>query len=163
MERAFGSEGRKQNKVSGFVGDFNNANSDNNLCKMAQYITSLTFVLFTLAFVFYFKWQKVDDDGGASGRWHRYGAYMRYLFAIGIVSEHFYPSNLYLLAIVFCFCQLLYEIGINVIALHQKPLYNGTTSVLDESLGKVKWYIYFGALVASILAKIFSKNKNKKS
>lgn len=130
---------------------------------ITHYITSLALVLFTIAFVYYFKWQKIDDDGGVSGKWHRYGAFMRLFVAIGIVSEHFFPSNLYLLAIVLCACQLIYEIGINVIALHQKPFYNGTTSVLDETLGKVKWYIYFGALLISIVGKIFSKHKKQKS
>lgn len=128
---------------------------------MTTILSGLIYTLFTICFVYYFKWQKVDDDGGASGKWHKWGMFMRILAALAIISEHFYKSNLYIFATICCAAELIYEIGINIIALHKKALYNGSTSAIDIKFGTYKWIAYFGSLAITATLAIFKLTKHE--
>ena len=50
---------------------------------------------------------------------------------------------------------LIYDIGLNVIALNQKWNYIGTTSWIDRKLGKKRYYLYILLLVISIFTKCY--------
>lgn len=114
-------------------------------------------ILATFFFVVYSKWQFSDDRGETSGKWHGWGLAMRASIFIGCFTMQKFPSSFedYLLAGAIC-C-VLWEIGINVIALAQKPLYIGGTSKMDIKFRKYHWLIYFGFLAISILIKILIK------
>ena len=111
-------------------------------------------ILFTLTFVFYSKWQFSDDRGLSSGKWHSYGMIMRILSVVSPFLCQLYPEYWadYLLSGALNI--VLWEVGINVIALNKAWYHIGTTSDFDIKLGYKKWLFYFGFLVAAIIVRI---------
>lgn len=118
-------------------------------------------ILFTLAFVMYAKWQFVSDFGGVKGKWHVWGWIMRILFFTAIPLTRFHPAPYDDLFLAGCICIIVYEVGINVIALHQKAFYNGSTSAIDKKFGKLKWIGYFALLLAAAVWKFINFKKEK--
>ncbi len=116
------------------------------------YITS---IIFTLLFIFYSKYQFKHAVDRKTYEWKKYGASMRVLFFVSCFLVQFFQSDWkdYLLAGSINI--LLFEIGINVIALQMPVFYNGTTGMIDKKLGSTKWYLMFGLLILSIILKIF--------
>ena len=78
---------------------------------------------------------------------------MRVIFFAALFTTQYYPSRIddYILAGTINI--LLFEIGINIIALKSKWKHIGTTSDTDKKLGKVKWWICFGLLAGAIIYK----------
>ena len=109
-----------------------------------------------MCFVLYSKWQFSDDRGLSQGKWHPFGLCMRVTFFAALFTTQHYPSRIddYILAGVINI--ILFEIGINIIALKHSWKHVGTTSRFDRRLGKAKWWIYFGLLAGAIIFKILS-------
>lgn len=116
-------------------------------------------IIFTLASVMYSKYQFEDVKLGwakAKGKWHIYGAIQRSIpFLIALLGKILY-TDIFLAASI---CLLLFEIGINTIAMRLPVLYVGSTSDLDKYIGKYKWYILFSLLAAAIFLKIYFSGK----
>ena len=110
-------------------------------------------ILFTVAFVYYSKWQFVN---GRAGKWHVYGFLMRALaiFTPFIVQYFSATWQDYLLAGTINI--LLWELLINKVALNVDWFHTGTTSTLDKTLGKLKWIIYTIPLITACIIKITS-------
>lgn len=121
----------------------------------------LNAILFTLAFIMYAKWQFVSDRGGVKGKWHVWGFIMRVLFFAAILLTRLHPMQFDDIFLAGCICIVVYEVGINMIALHQKPFYNGTTSALDKRLGNLKWFAYFGLLLVAGVIKFITFKKER--
>lgn len=112
---------------------------------MIYLITSL----FTLAFVYYSKYQFIN---GRAGKWHMYGATMRALmFTPFLLPKSAFP-DIVLAGVINC---ILFDVGINLIALHKPWNYTGTTSEWDK-LGQAKWYLYGALLILAIIYKSLS-------
>lgn len=126
---------------------------------MPLFIIILLYTISTLLFAIYSKWQFVDDAGGVSGKWHPWGAWMRFIACLTPFITSLFPMQWqnWLLATVI---QLpVWDLGINIIALHVKALYLGTSAKTDQLKAK-KWLLYLIALIAAILVKIFFKFSN---
>lgn len=111
--------------------------------------------LFTLAFVFYSKWQFSDDRGESQGKWHSSGMIMRMLAVASPFLCQLYPSEWQDYLLVGAINILLWELLINKIALNQKWLHVGTTAKTDIFLGKKKWLVYAVILLVTIVIKLF--------
>ena len=116
------------------------------------YITS---IIFTLLFIFYSKYQFKHAIDRNTYDWKKYGASMRAFIFISCYLMQLFPASWrdYLLAGSINI--LLFEIGINVIALDMPIFYNGTTGMLDKKLKSTKWYLMFGLLLLSIIIKLY--------
>ena len=81
---------------------------------------------------------------------------MRVIFFAALFTTQYYPSRIddYVLAGVINI--LLFEIGINIIALKHSWKHVGTESEMDKRLGRIKWWIYFGLLAGAITFKILN-------
>ncbi len=100
--------------------------------------------LFTIFFVYYSKYQFIN---GRAGNWHLFGLLMR----ITVFIPFFLGSvRLTEILLAVAINAPLFDIGINLIALKQKWNYVGTTSTLDQTFGKIKWYIYLVALLVAV-------------
>lgn len=125
----------------------------------------LVTILFTLAFVFYSKYQFDDEKAGwekSKGLWHPYGFIMRVLLFAALLVFRYFPFDWWDFGICAVLSIVIWDIGINVFALKVKWNYDGTTSETDKILKDKKWYIYIVFLIGSLVGKIFNKNKNKK-
>lgn len=125
-----------------------------------NYLIYLTSILFTIAFAMYTKYQFEDVKAGwatAKRKWHPWGAFIRVLFFAGIIAEHVYPSGWKDILLAGVICIILWDILINVVALHVAWDYNGTTATTDKKLGKIKWFVYGGLLLAAIILKFTFK------
>lgn len=111
--------------------------------------------LFTLLFVLYSKYQFKHALDRKTYEWKKFGASMRAVFFISCYLIQLFPASWkdYLLAGSINI--LLFEIGINVIALDMPIFYNGTTGMLDKKLKSTKWYLMFGLLLLSIIIKLY--------
>lgn len=110
-------------------------------------------ILFTIAFVYYSKWQFVN---GRSGKWHTYGFLMRALAIVTpFVIQHF-PSSWQDYLFAGTINILLWELLINKIALGVDWFHVGTTSTLDKTFGKSKWIIYTIPAIVALVIKISS-------
>lgn len=107
-------------------------------------------ILFTLIFVLYSKWQFSEVRGESEGKWHPYGMIMRWMLFLTPFVMQYFPNNWkdYLLAGAINI--ILWEFGINKLALNKHLLYKGK---IDEKLGKKKWWIYFGFLLLTLIIK----------
>lgn len=114
-------------------------------------ITYLIALIYTIAFVYYAKYQFID---GRKGLWHFYGLVMRLSFWAAMLTRHQWQDVLLASAI----CLWIYEVGINVIALKQKPLYCGTTSTMDIHFGKKKWLYMACVVIVTVVIKLFINN-----
>lgn len=117
-------------------------------------------ILFTLAFVFYSKYQFEDEKAGwaaAKSKWHPFGMAMRTLLFAALICNWFFPFDWWDLILCGIINIILFDIGINIIALKVKWNYCGKTSAIDKNLGELKWYIYAVLLVTSILLKLMLK------
>ena len=112
-------------------------------------------IIATILFVFYSKWQFSDDRGETSGRWHGWGLAMRASTFVGAFIMQMFPSSWQDYLLAGAICCIVWEIGINVIALAVKWYYVGSTSKLDIKFRKYHWFLYFGFLAIAILIKIF--------
>lgn len=113
-------------------------------------------IISTLIFVFYSKWQFSDDKGENSGRWHPFGMAMRLAtFIGGYLLQHYSISTWQDYLLSGSICMVVWEIGINLIALAQKWNYIGGTAKTDIKFRKYHWLIYFGFLGIAILIRIF--------
>lgn len=122
----------------------------------------LVTILFTLSFIFYSKYQFEDEKAGwslAKSKWHPFGMSMRVLFFAALICSQFFPFDWWDLILAAVINVILIDVGINVIALHIKWNYEGSTAKTDKLLGKTKWYIYAVTLLGAAILKIF---KNKK-
>ena len=113
----------------------------------------------TYCFAQYTKYQLLDERGVSKtrGKWHRWGAAMRYLFFV-MVAIPFFPGNEIVWADIIlsaAICLPLFDILINVIALNVKWNYVGSTVGYDTKLGMKKWYGYAVILIVCILIRIF--------
>lgn len=125
-----------------------------------NYLIYVTPLLFMTAFVMYSKYQFEDVRNEVpKGKWHPYGAFMRFMFFAAIVVEHYFPSQIGDIILSGVISIVLWDILINVIALHVKPLYNGTTAKTDVFLGKIKWYSYAVLFIAALIYKFTKKQK----
>jgi hypothetical protein len=108
-------------------------------------------ILFTIAFVYYSKWQFIN---GRAGKWHTYGFLMRALAVVTPFIMQRYPAEWrdYLLAGTINI--LLWELLINKIALNVDWFHIGRTSFLDKTLGKTKWWIYTISVITALLARL---------
>ena len=119
-------------------------------------------ILFTLAFVFYSKYQFDDEKAGwekSKGLWHKFGFSMRALLFLGLLVYKFFPFSWWDFAICIGL-NVIFDIGINI-ALGVKWFYTGQTSKLDKMFGKSKWFMYAIVIIGSLIGKIFLNNKNK--
>ena len=114
------------------------------------YITS---ILFTLAFVLYQKFQLQDLKSTRNVVWKTWAVVMKAIFfaAVWVAQQNHSAWQDFLLAGAICI--LVFEIGINVIALKQGVFYVGKSSKTD-SLGKWKWIGFFIILAATIFIKL---------
>lgn len=122
----------------------------------------LVTILFTISFIFYSKFQFEDEKAGwtaSKSEWHPFGMAMRILFFGALILFKYFPFDWCDLILCGVINIILFDIGINVIALHVKWNYEGVTSVLDKSIGKIKWYVYALLLVSSALMKILKRKK----
>ena len=111
-------------------------------------------ILFTLMFVLYSKWQFSDDWGLSSGKWHPYGMIMRVLAVITPFLCQLYPGTWSDYLLSGAINVVLWELGINVIALNKPLFYIGSTAEMDIKLGYKKWLLYFGFLLVAIVVRI---------
>lgn len=113
-------------------------------------------IIFTVVFVIYQKWQFIDDCGGVSGKWHKWGALLRViLFGGGYLLQKF-PSTWQDYIFAASINILMWEILINIVALKQHWWYNGSTASFDKILGQYKWIIMVLLIVICSLIKIFT-------
>lgn len=98
--------------------------------------------LFTLFFVYYSRYQFRDLKTVRNTNWKAWGVLMRVtIFAGGFLLQLFpSPWQDYLLAGGINI--LLFEIGINTIALGGPVFWRGYSSKIDNIFGQYKWYIY---------------------
>jgi hypothetical protein len=124
-----------------------------------NYLIYLTSILFTVAFVMYTKYQFEDMKATwatAKRKWHPWGAFMRVMFFVGVITEHFFTSawkDLFLAGVI---CVILWDILVNVVDLGVTWNYNGTTAKTDK-IGKIKWFVYAGLLLTAIILKFTFK------
>lgn len=125
----------------------------------------LVTILYTVCSVFYTKFQFEDEKVGfekAKGKWHPFRLAMAVLLYGGLLVGKYFSFDLW----DFALCaglNVIFDLGVNKFALHVKWFYNGETAKTDKIFGKYKWYGYAVVLAASIIGKIFSKNKNNKN
>ncbi len=126
------------------------------------------YTIFTLLLVYYQKYQLKETRAALTGNipelakankmWHRYGLALR-LTVIVIFTLHFIPilgSNLFDIALAGGINILVFEFGINKIALNRDWFYVGNTAEIDKKFGKTKWLIMFGIFFLTLIAKIIS-------
>jgi hypothetical protein len=119
------------------------------------YIILISTIAFTLAFVLYSKYQFADDRGESIGKWHIYGFLMRAVQYISLVAVVWDLTSWQDKLLIPAIAELVWEIGINRIALRKKWNYIGMTATFDKKLGKSKFYILIGIVVVLIVLKIF--------
>lgn len=121
----------------------------------------LLYTLFTLIFIYYQKYQFMDSNKvdvlKAKKMWHILGLCLRLfvvliILAISIFNIKIIWQDILLLGVINA---LVWEIGINKIALNTDWFHIGTTSSIDKALGKYKWKILLTSLIVSIVIKIF--------
>ena len=108
--------------------------------------------LFTMAFVYYSKYQFIN---GRAGKWHMYGATMRMLMFLPFLLPKSSIPDIVLAGVINC---ILFDVGINLIALNKPWYYTGSTNDIDNIVGKGKWYIYGILLILAITLKFFYKD-----
>ncbi len=104
-------------------------------------------ILFTIFFVYYSKYQFIN---GRAGEWHIFGMLMRMTVFIPFFLPKQQLTDIFLAGVINI---ILFDIGINLIALKQKWNYTGTTSKFDK-LGKTKFVIYTIMLLVAIILKL---------
>lgn len=99
----------------------------------------------------YSRFQFEDDRGKSVGKWHPFGFLMRGTFFAALFT---YPSyqDIILSGTINI---IVFEIGINIIALHKNIFYAGQTSQMDKVLGNWKWLICAVFLAGGIITKIW--------
>lgn len=71
-----------------------------------------------------------------------------------IFSAFLFPANIKDVTLSIAICAPLFDVGINLIALHENVFYTGTTDEWDKKLGKYKWVMYLIFLIFAIINKI---------
>lgn len=112
--------------------------------------------LFTILFVYYSKYQFKDIKPLRNTTWKSYGVSMRILFFIGCFLCQLFNSTWQDYLLAGSINILLFEIGINLIALNTKIFHIGTTSEFDKTLGKYKWYVMFTLLLITLNLKLWT-------
>lgn len=123
-------------------------------------------IIFTVAFAFYTKYQLVDVkmEKGSLRRWHPFGFVMRaavFVLPLYYAWTETHPTILDVLLSA-SINIVLFEVLINVIALHKSVFYVGGTAGLDKAFGKAKWFVYFGLLLISAIARMLTPKKYKR-
>lgn len=121
---------------------------------MATILFYLIALSFTLASVMYAKHQFEDEQSGwarSRGRWHGWGAFQR---SVPFMIALFPAVAWYDVFLAGAVCIPLFEIGINVIALHMPIFYDGRTSKMDKLFNRIQWYVMGGLLVAALVIKV---------
>ena len=114
-------------------------------------------IIYTILFVYYSKFQFADLRQEKKKKWKVFGFGMRALQFLGCYLMQKYPSSWQDYLLCGSFCILLWEWGINVIALNAPSiLYVGTTGKLDIFFGKYKWMTMVILLIASIILKVIT-------
>ncbi len=111
-------------------------------------------IIFTLSFVYYTKWQFVDERGGEAGKWHPLGMVMRLLMFVTPFAMQYFPASWQDYLLSGAINVFLWDILINKIALGVDWFYIGATSELDKKQGSRKWFIYFMLIAVSLLLKL---------
>lgn len=110
-------------------------------------------ILFTIAFIFYSKYQFQDKKVDAKNKWHPFGLIMR---TIVLITFYTWPwPDILLSAII---CEWIWELGINKIALKETWFYAGSTSATDVDLKRKKWGLMLLVLITAIYLKIHLLN-----
>jgi hypothetical protein len=110
-------------------------------------------ILFTIAFVYYTKWQ---FKSSRTGKWHNYGLIMRLLAITSPFIGQFFKISWQDLLLASSINIILWDVLINRIALKVKWSYVGFTSKLDVYLGKRKWVLYLILLITTLIIKAYS-------
>jgi hypothetical protein len=92
----------------------------------------------------------------AKRKWHPWGAFMRVMFFVGVITEHFFTSEWKDLFLAGVICVILWDILVNLVDLGVAWDYNGTTAKTDK-IGKIKWFVYAGLLLTAIILKFTFK------
>lgn len=127
------------------------------------YILSL---LFTLAFVYYSKWQFNERINAirsqhtfmsiANKKWHVYGMLMRLLAIVTPFILQYYSGTWQDYLLAGSINILAWELLINKIALSKEWFYVGKTAKTDKYLGKYKWHLAFILLIVATIIKFGS-------
>lgn len=126
---------------------------------MSFTVLLILFSCFTLLFSIYTKFQFEDDKGISESKWHPWGADMRIMCVVIPMITALFPPQFLDWVVVSIVQMPWWDVCINIIALHVKALYLGTSAKTDQLKAK-KWLLYLIALIAAILVKIFFKFSN---
>jgi hypothetical protein len=107
-------------------------------------------ILITLCFCFYTKYQLKDLWSNRKFEWKRWGMLMRALIIFGLFEMQYFKVNWQNGLLCGVLNIIIFEIGINLIALNKSVFYVGTTGQIDKHLGSKKWIIYIILLLSSI-------------
>lgn len=113
-------------------------------------------ILFTLCFVFYSKYQFQDLKNTRNTKWKTWGVLMRTLFFISTFLLQLFPNSWQDYLLAGSINILLFEIGINVIALNAPVFWKGYSGKLDIYLGNKKWFLIFALILTSLIIKIIT-------
>lgn len=117
-------------------------------------------MIFVMWFVFYSKWQFIDEDDGptytkADEGWHFYGAAMRatvfFAVACGFIMSMYLPVRVQLLHIPVVGFLLLFEWDMLLNKVRGKALFYISTKGWNKALGKKKWLYYSIGLIVSLI------------
>lgn len=125
-------------------------------------------ILFTLAFVYYSKFQLMDLRGYSktktrNTKWKPFGAALRILFFVSCyVVQQYFPASWqdYLLAgtiNMFLFPLLLNWLAYNL----DKGLWYTGSEIsgggwIDKTFGKLQWFIFGGLIISSLIIKLLT-------
>jgi len=118
----------------------------------------LSYLLFTITFVFYQKYQLKELKGDLSSKahWHTLGLILRLIAAAFLLIPAYLTKNISLtdILLISTLSTTVWELLTNKITLNRNWLYFGFTSKTDKFLGKKKWVILLITILISILLKI---------
>jgi hypothetical protein len=117
-------------------------------------------ISFTVWFVLYSKYQFEEREKKSFGKWHLWGWMMRVIFFLPFIILSFFPginitahkSDVILAGAINI---LLWEVLINLVALHATFFHVGTVAKTDIKLGQIKWALCFLFLILAIIYKIW--------
>jgi hypothetical protein len=128
------------------------------------------FILFTVSFALYTKWQNVHAKYGyysvlpqaikAQNRWHAYGFIMKALVFLYPVAALFVKPTWQDIVLGVSVSAPLWSICINKLALGKDWFYSGVDRDPNhfewDDLGKFKWVLYGVGIIGAICLKLFT-------
>ena len=124
-------------------------------------LTYIVGILFTVARVLYFKYQRRDElatTEEGKGKWHTWGWVMAVCLIIGLVIHAPWKHAVLLGAIQ----TPLFDMLINKWAMNLSLWYVGKTAKTDKVLGQKKWWIWLGVFIFALLNTFYKQSKNTK-